>query len=220
MEDESAKEKLEGIVRTDSQAIARSSASLMRRSLRSLSESDEARGPEVAEALVEKRTGLYKSCHIDFILETEMSRSVRYGYEFSLIYVEVDQFRDVASSLSCLACDRLLAEMGEMVKATLRRIDWGFFYREGEFVFILPQASKETACIMARCLHSLVRGTIWLAQDEGLLLTASVGVATYPTDAQTKIDLLHRADEALYLVKNSTGNGIAIANIGILQPLG
>lgn len=171
-------------------------------------------------SIVDERTGLYNPLHMDFILETEEYRSERHGYEFSLIVVDVDQSKDLGTSLSYLAFNRLLAEMGQMVKTALRRIDFGFYYREGEFVLILPQASKESACIMARRLHGLVRETTWLAEDkESLRLTVSIGVATYPTDAQTKIDLLHSAEEAMNLVRKSTGDGAAAAKIGILPPL-
>jgi diguanylate cyclase (GGDEF)-like protein len=171
-------------------------------------------------AITDERTGLYKSRHMDFILETEIGRSGQYGYEFALMFVEVDQSKDLASSLGYLAFNKLLAEMGQMFKTAGRRIDFAFSYREGEFAFVLPQASKENVCIVARRLHRMIRETTWLAQDkESLRLTASIGVATYPTDAQTKIDLLHRADEALYLVKNSTRDGVAVANVGILPPL-
>jgi diguanylate cyclase (GGDEF)-like protein len=149
-----------------------------------------------------------------------MLRSEKYGYEFALIFFEVDHFDELASPLGILAFDRLLAEMGQFVKSTLRRIDSGFFYREGEFVLILPQAPKESVCIAARRLHRLFRETAWLTPDEeNLRFTASIGVATYPTDAKTKIDLIHRAEEALYLVRSSTRDGVAVASLGILPPL-
>ena len=47
-------------------------------------------------------------------------------------------------------------------------------------------------------------------------ITASVGVASYPTDSRTKAELLHLADEAMYLVKNTTRDSVAAAGVGIL----
>jgi diguanylate cyclase (GGDEF)-like protein len=46
--------------------------------------------------------------------------------------------------------------------------------------------------------------------------TASIGVASYPSDAKTKVELLHLADEAMYAIKNSTRNGVAAAKVGVL----
>ena len=60
-----------------------------------------------------------------------------------------------------------------------------------------------------------------LAPGEGLniKLTASMGVASYPADSRTKEGLLHLADEAMYLAKNTNRDSVAVANVGILQPL-
>jgi two-component system cell cycle response regulator len=57
----------------------------------------------------------------------------------------------------------------------------------------------------------------WLS-TEGLNVhfTASIGVASYPTDAKSKVELLHLADEAMYAIKNSTRNGVAAAKVGVL----
>lgn len=69
-------------------------------------------------------------------------------------------------------------------------------------------------------LDAHTEATVWL-QEQGLnvRLTASIGVATYPKDGQTTAELLHSAEEAMNLVKNSTGDGVAAANVGILPAL-
>ena len=48
-------------------------------------------------------------------------------------------------------------------------------------------------------------------------MTASVGVASYPTDSRTKAELLHLADEAMYLVKNTTRDSVAANGMGIVE---
>jgi diguanylate cyclase (GGDEF)-like protein len=96
-------------------------------------------------------------------------------------------------------------------------IDFAFRYGGDEFVILLPQTSKENALNVARRLHKLIRGTTWL-DDAGLRVrvTPSVGVASYPVDSRTKEGLLHLADEAMYLVKNTNRDSVAAANVGIL----
>jgi GGDEF domain-containing protein len=66
-------------------------------------------------------------------------------------------------------------------------------------------------------LHKLIREMVWL-NEEGLNVhvTPSVGVASYPVDSRTKEGLLHLADEAMYLVKNTNRDSVAAANMGIL----
>ena len=62
---------------------------------------------------------------------------------------------------------------------------------------------------MARRLHRLIRETTWLtAEGLNIKVTPSVGVAAYPGDSKTKEGLLHLADEAMYLVKNTNRDGL------------
>jgi two-component system cell cycle response regulator len=74
--------------------------------------------------------------------------------------------------------------------------------------------------VVARRLHRMIGETSWL-NSEGLDIhfTASIGVASYPSDAKSKVELLHLADEAMYLVKNTTRNGVAAAQVGALPAL-
>jgi len=162
-------------------------------------------------------TNLYNARHMDFILETEIYRSRRYGYEFSLIFIDLDHFKNVNDTHGHLVGSKLLMEIGQMLKICCRRIDFAFRYGGDEFVIVLPQASKENACTVARRLHQKIGETPWLAADGmNIHITASLGVAAYPTDAKTKVELLHLADEAMYSVKNSTRDAIAAANVGAL----
>jgi diguanylate cyclase (GGDEF)-like protein len=165
-------------------------------------------------------TTLYNARHMSFILETEIYRSQRYNYEFSLIFIDLDHFKQVNDTQGHLVGSRLLAEIGNSLKGHCRLIDFAFRYGGDEFVLLLPQTSKENAMNVAKRLHRLIRQTTWL-QNDGLniKLTASMGVASYPVDSRTKEGLLHLADEAMYLVKNTNRDSVAVANVGILPHL-
>ena len=168
-------------------------------------------------------TSLYNARHMGFILDTEIYRSQRYNYEFSIVFIDLDHFKQVNDTHGHLVGSRLLAEMGEALKTNCRLIDFAFRYGGDEFVILLPQTSKENAINVARRLHKLIRESVWL-KDEGLniTITPSVGLAAYPVDSKTKEGLLHLADEAMYLVKNTNRDNVAAANMGILPvvPLG
>jgi len=162
-------------------------------------------------------TSLYNARHMGFILETEIYRSQRYNYEFSLVFIDLDHFKQVNDTHGHLVGSRLLAEIGNALKAHCRLIDFAFRYGGDEFVILLPQTSKDNALRVARRLHKLIRETVWLEQA-GLQvhITPSVGVASFPLDSRTKEGLLHLADEAMYLVKNTQRDSVAAANLGIL----
>src|SRR2546422_716495 len=162
-------------------------------------------------------TSLYNARHLNFILETEIYRSQRYDYEFSLVFIDLDHFKKVNDTFGHLMGSKLLAEVGEKIKTHCRLIDFAFRYGGDEFVLLLPQTSKESAIVVARRLHRLIRESTWLqAENLNIRVTPSVGVASYPADSRTKADLLHLADEAMYVVKNSTRDGVAVTNLGLL----
>jgi diguanylate cyclase (GGDEF)-like protein len=162
-------------------------------------------------------TTLYNARHMGFILDTEIYRSLRYAYEFSLVFIDLDYFKQVNDTHGHLVGSRLLAEIGNALKNKCRLIDFAFRYGGDEFVLLLPQTSKENALNVARRLHKLIRESVWLAA-EGLNIhvTPSLGVASYPVDSKTKEGLLHLADESMYLVKNTSRDAVAAANMGIL----
>ena len=162
-------------------------------------------------------TTLNNARHLNFMLDTEIYRSHRYSYEFSIIFIDLDHFKNVNDTHGHLTGSKLLGEIGNMIKNNCRLIDFAFRYGGDEFVLLLPQTSKENACRVARRLHALMKSTAWL-KDEGLNvhITASVGVASFPVDSSDKAGLLHLADEAMYLVKNTTRDRVAAASTGVL----
>jgi diguanylate cyclase (GGDEF)-like protein len=166
-------------------------------------------------------TSLYNARHLNFMLDTEIYRSHRYAFEFSLIFIDLDHFKNINDTYGHLMGSKLLAEIGEAVKEKCRMIDLAFRYGGDEFVVLLPQTSKENATGVARRLHKLIREAVWL-KEPGLnvSITASVGVASYPTDSRTKAELLHLADEAMYFVKNTTRDSVAASGQETARKLG
>jgi len=107
-----------------------------------------------------------------------------------------------------------------LIKGHLRLIDYAFRYGGDEFVILLPQTSKEQAVVACRRLLDLVRANTFLKDEElDLKVSASFGVATYPSDAKSAHDIIRQADEMMYLVKNSTRDSIAVAQRGVLATL-
>ena len=161
-------------------------------------------------------TGLYNARHLYKTLETEVYRSARFGYEFSVIFIDLDHFKQVNDTHGHLVGSKLLAEIGYLVKAQLRLIDFAFRYGGDEFVVLLPQTPKDAALVVARRLRDSLRSSIF-CKEEGLNLNvrASIGLATYPHDAKTPHDIIRQADEMMYMVKNSTRDNIGIAQRGV-----
>ncbi len=163
-------------------------------------------------------TGLYNARHLYKTLEAEVYRSARFGYEFTVLFIDLDHFKQVNDTHGHLIGSKLLAEIGYLIKAQLRLIDYAFRYGGDEFVILLPQTPKDAALVVARRLRDTLR-TALFCQEEGLNLNvrASIGVATYPHDAKTPHDVIRQADEMMYLVKNTTRDNIGIAQRGVMK---
>lgn len=176
-----------------------------------------------SRSIADDQTGLYNSLHLEFILDTEIYRSQRYGYEFSLVHISLTELagpNNLANSLNHRSFIQLLGEIAKKMKDLMRLIDFVFRDTKGDVIILLPQTNKESACNFARRLRTIILETKWLEKESlRIHLTPSVGVASFPDDAMTGTDLLRLADEAMHLVKNSTGDGVAAANMGFLPAL-
>src|SRR5712672_1538915 len=161
-------------------------------------------------------TGLYNARHLYKTLETEVYRSSRFGYEFTVLFIDLDHFKQVNDTNGHLVGSKLLAEIGYLIKAQLRLIDYAFRYGGDEFVVLLPQTGKDAALVVARRLRDSLRASMF-CKEEGLNLNvrASMGLSTYPHDAKTPHDIIRQADEMMYMVKNSTRDSIGIAQRGV-----
>ncbi len=154
-------------------------------------------------------TGLYNSRYLLDLLDYEIDRARRYGYPVSLVFLDLDFFKDVNDTYGHLVGSRLLAEVGRLIRGQIRKADVAIRYGGDEFVVVLPNTPKEGAVTMATHLRTRLRDQYFL-EDEGyrIRLTASFGVATFPDDAETKLALIRMADRAMYRVKDSTRDGV------------
>lgn len=157
-------------------------------------------------------TQLHNSRFLHEILEHELSRAQRYRAEMSVIFLDLDHFKNVNDTHGHLVGSRLLAEVADVIRERLRQSDYGVRYGGDEFVCLLPQTPKHRAEEVARRLRRAINDHQFLKDDpKPVRLTASFGVAAFPTDAKTKEDLLRLADNAMYRVKNTTRDGIGLA---------
>ncbi|HYF35724.1 MAG TPA: sensor domain-containing diguanylate cyclase [Prosthecobacter sp.] len=180
---------------------------------------DNARSVEKIQELTitDDCTGLYNARHLYKTLEAEVYRSARFGYEFSIIFIDLDHFKQVNDTHGHLIGSKLLAELGFKLKSQLRLIDYAYRYGGDEFVIMLPQTGKDAAISVAKRVLDAIRTTNFLPDENlNLQLRCSMGMATYPEDAKSAHEIIRQADEMMYLVKNTTRDNIAVAQHGLL----
>jgi len=165
--------------------------------------------------ITDDATRLYNARHLQFVLDTELYRSRRYTYPLSVVFLDLDHFKEVNDTLGHLAGSRLLWLVGDLLRSHLRLIDTAFRYGGDEFVLVLPQTTKDQAYQVVERIRVLIAETRFLA-DEGkeARVTASFGISTFPEDGDAKKDLIARADEAMYAAKSGGRNAVRFVGAG------
>jgi diguanylate cyclase (GGDEF)-like protein len=180
---------------------------------------DNARAVEKIQELTitDDCTGLYNARHLYKTLEAEVYRSQRFGYEFSVVFLDLDHFKQVNDVHGHLIGSRLLNEIGYRIKSTLRLIDYAFRYGGDEFVVLLPQTSKDQGIVVAKRIRDVIRSTPFVMEGISLEIRGSFGMASYPEDAKSAHEIIRQADEMMYMVKNNARDNIAVAQLGIIR---
>ncbi|MDQ3987211.1 MAG: sensor domain-containing diguanylate cyclase [Actinomycetota bacterium] len=131
-------------------------------------------------------------------LDREISRSMRNGESFTLVMVDLDNFKFLNDQFGHQAGDELLQKVGSVLRKACRESDTPSRYGGEEFAVLLPGCGVHQSLEAAERLRALIAGV-----DGPMRITASAGVATYPTQASTATGLIEAADEALYESKRA-----------------
>jgi len=165
-----------------------------------------------AQSVTDDLTGLSNSRYLNAALRREAKRASRSGRPLSLLFLDLDGFKQVNDTYGHQAGSRTLAEAAGVIRGCARETDVVARFGGDEFSLILPDTSQDGAVSVATRIRERLRAACYLT-SEGLSirLTASIGVATLPDVAASAEELLKAADTAMYRVKASGKDGIYIA---------
>ena len=151
-------------------------------------------------------TGIYNRRKIDSILKVEINKYKSSNETFSVIFFDIDDFKLINDNLGHIKGDNVLIEITSLVSKNIRDTDiigrWG----GEEFVIILPRTTSNKAFVLANNLRELVSKNDFTI---GKSLTISVGI-TQCLENDTNKDLINRADNAMYYIKNKKKNAVKI----------
>jgi diguanylate cyclase (GGDEF)-like protein len=147
-------------------------------------------------------TGLYNTRYLYHALDELIQKSTSGGRIFSLVFMDIDNFKQVVDTHGHLNASNALQEIAGTIKKTLQAPAYGVAYGGDEFVLVLPGFDKPQALEMAETIRIRIKETIYL-QKAGLKVRigSSLGVSTFPDDADTLSGLLALADQAMFSVK-------------------
>jgi diguanylate cyclase (GGDEF)-like protein/PAS domain S-box-containing protein len=157
------------------------------------------------QALSDSLTGLGNHRRLFEVLHAEICRTKRTGREFSLLLLDLDGLKGINDLFGHQVGSRALCRLAEIVADCCRSVDTAARHGGDEFALVLPETGSTVAALVGQRICEL------LAKDtENPRLSVSVGIASYPQEADTIGTLLYAADRALYAMKaNKLGSPLS-----------
>lgn len=175
----------------------------------------------------DQTTKLYNRSYFFKELNSEIQRSIRYGHIFSILFLDIDHFKEFNDTFGHLEGDRALKELAEILRKNVRRsetnppydIDVPCRYGGEEFGIILPETPISTTAkgsfspkeMNAVAFAKRIQQEISSLLIQGKSITVSIGIAAFPDHGNTPDKLVKAADDALYQAKRTGKNRIIIA---------
>ncbi len=163
------------------------------------------------QANCDSLTKLYNKRFFVDVLSRELSYSRRNKNPLSLLMLDIDYFKKINDSYGHLVGDRVLAEIGELIRKTLRHENIACRYGGEEFAVVLRNTGPMAAETVAERLRSTIEKTNFTHLNQQLKVTISIGIATFDhNNFETYEELIKYADELLYESKLNGRNRITL----------
>lgn len=163
-------------------------------------------------SIVDGLTNIFVRRHFLERMEEELNRANKYNHNLSFIMVDIDHFKKCNDRFGHLVGDVVLKEIADILRINLREVDLVGRYGGEEFSAALPDTGKKEALSVAERIRAAVENTTIRAYDEKINTTISIGLATYPEDADNLLKLIECADSALYKAKQEGRNKVCVFN--------
>ena len=155
-------------------------------------------------SLTDEVTGLFNLRKLVEDLEHYISR---YGHEkqvFSLLFVDIDYFKNVNDQFGHVVGSQILIDMAAILKIQLRSSDLVYRYGGDEFIILLPKSNLEESKRIAVRISEAVKATEFsIDHDKKYRLSLSIGIAEFPSDADSAKSIIEFADKMMYMSKKS-----------------
>jgi len=155
-------------------------------------------------------TGLYNQRKFLIDIEYNIAEYEKQSRPFSLVFVDIDHFKQVNDGHGHLVGSSLLKDVAKIIKDTVRDGDLCYRYGGDEFVILIPYSNYDEAHIVANRVLANIKSEIFTVDEgEGIgdasefKLSVSIGIANFPKDAKNQVDIINMADKMMYKAKQS-----------------
>jgi diguanylate cyclase (GGDEF)-like protein len=160
-------------------------------------------------ALRDTLTGLYNRRYFQQILDYELNRAKRYRQPLSLIFIDIDHFKEINDTFGHSMGDQFLKQISQKMLSLFRTTDLVARYAGDEFVAILPATPIEGAMILANRIQQVLSKYEVMVRGRSLQVSVSIGVDTYQSaEGVGSMTLIDHADKAMYEAKSQGRNQV------------
>jgi diguanylate cyclase len=163
------------------------------------------------KARTDSLTGLNNRLAFDEKIKEEMERFKRYKIPCSIAMIDIDHFKKLNDTYGHTVGDKALVHVCKELVKNLRKIDFASRYGGEEFAVILPSTAINDAVIVIEKIRQEIFDTEFLIKDKSAEITVSGGVREFH-DGDTIAQVIEKADQALYLAKNSGRNQVKVSS--------
>lgn len=164
----------------------------------------------VKESTHDSLTGLFNRAYFAETFEHQILLSKRHGADLSVLFIDVDDFKDINDTYGHKSGDDVLTRIAEVIRQEARTSDVVARYGGEEFVVLMPQTDYINAFVLAERIRVTVEKEAIKVDGGVCKLTVSGGIASFPVHAKTAEGLLNLADSALYRAKGAGKNNISL----------
>ncbi len=161
------------------------------------------------ETINDKLTGLFNRPYFDEAFNQQVALAKRYQEDFSILFLDIDDFKEINDTYGHLAGDAALKEIAAIIIREKRDSDIAARFGGEEFVLLMTHTDNVSAFIFAERLRKQIERLEITYREQVFKLTISGGIASYPFNSQDPNQLLQMADSAVYLAKGAGKNTIA-----------
>jgi len=156
-------------------------------------------------------TSLFNFRYLELALESEIRRAQRFMTSFTLLFIDLDNFKAINDKFGHLTGSSVLKQTADVLRDTAREIDSVIRYGGDEFIILLLGATPTTGFLAGERIRRKIEDTKFMLDDGNhVSLTASIGVASFPNHAQDKETLLKMADQMMYEGKKIGKNKVTL----------
>jgi len=168
----------------------------------------------ILNTITDPLTGLYNLRFIRKRLNEELSRSIRYNLQLSLIIVSLDNNNTCNDARARALAGGVMKEIARILNGSLRDIDLVGRFGDAEFCIILPSTPKKEADLVAERIQRTLKKELITGNGAQNLdfITTSIGIASFPDDGASPGDIINASRAALSQAENEGGNKICSSN--------